>query len=275
MKLVYVLMALTFSLPTNKIGCEKQEPQLNLKNSNIFEGYSSSDLITELSIDPDTRITFMKTALMELTKNTKDASFSAIENDPLDRKSIATLILLIAKEDGMDPAYLLHLAKRESNLNAAASSPMSTAKGLFQFTENTWLCSVRTFGPAFGVTDSDKISLKRQGSCTVENQNVRDRLLSMRSNPKVSTQIAAAFSVQNYRILATTFGRTPNSTELYVLHLLGQRDGIRFLMAVRSTPLMPAFEITPVGAMANRKIFYTSDNRPKFVSEIYDELSLK
>src|SRR5215468_10895835 len=46
--------------------------------------------------------------------------------------------------------YLLATAKVESNLNPNLTMRSSTATGLFQFLEQTWLGVMQSAGPAFG-----------------------------------------------------------------------------------------------------------------------------
>ncbi len=192
--------------------------------------------------------------------------------------SVSTgVVALVAREgvqSGMDPRYLVRLAKRESDFDPFAASPSSTAFGLFQFTENTWLCSLKDFGPGIGVQGSTAIRRDRRGVCETSVPEERSRLLALRSDAILSTRIAAAFSRSNYRFLSLELGRRPSVTELYVLHFFGQDAGLRFLKAYSLRPSVSAFSLAPAAAAANVSIFFTEAGHPRSVSEVFDVLRL-
>src|SRR5579862_2906189 len=56
-----------------------------------------------------------------------------------------------SSKTGLDFDYLLHTAMRESSLNSQAKSKASSASGLFQFVEQTWLGLVKQFGDRYGL----------------------------------------------------------------------------------------------------------------------------
>src|SRR6185369_3529777 len=55
-----------------------------------------------------------------------------------------------ARMTGTDFRYLLATAQVESNLNPNAQAGTSSAKGLFQFTEQTWLATLKEQGTPLG-----------------------------------------------------------------------------------------------------------------------------
>ena len=55
-----------------------------------------------------------------------------------------------ARSTGTSFEYLLTTAQIESNLNPAAQAVSSTAKGLYQFIDQTWLATMKTTGAALG-----------------------------------------------------------------------------------------------------------------------------
>ena len=69
-----------------------------------------------------------------------------------------------SERSGADFDYLLRTATRESSLDPAAKAPTSTATGLFQFIEQTWLGTLKDAGPKFGLSGySSEISEVRPG----------------------------------------------------------------------------------------------------------------
>jgi len=55
-----------------------------------------------------------------------------------------------ARMTGADFQYLLATAQVESNLNPNAQAASSSARGLFQFVDQTWLATLKEQGPALG-----------------------------------------------------------------------------------------------------------------------------
>src|SRR5438445_3659868 len=56
-----------------------------------------------------------------------------------------------AKSTGISFEYLLTTAKIESNLNPSAQASTSSAKGLYQFIDQTWLGTMKQAGAAMGL----------------------------------------------------------------------------------------------------------------------------
>lgn len=245
----------------------------HVRDPEIFRAGFFSDLIDELSYDPDVRIVVANIGLQTLSGKGPSAPYP--QSNAL---AVSTrLVALVAREgvqSGMDPHYLVRLAKRESDFDPFATSPTSTAFGLFQFTENTWLCSLKDFGPGLGVQGSITIRRDRRGVCETSEPSERSRLLALRSDATLSTRIAAAFSLSNYRLLSMELGRRPSVTELYMLHFFGQDVGLRFLRTYSLRPAVSAFSVAPAAASANANIFFTETGQPRSVREVFDRLRL-
>src|SRR3954447_17026559 len=59
-------------------------------------------------------------------------------------------VVRAAQVTGVDPAYLMALADKESSLLPDNKARTSSAEGLFQFIESTWLEVLRRYGPKHG-----------------------------------------------------------------------------------------------------------------------------
>ncbi|WP_050808159.1 transglycosylase SLT domain-containing protein [Asticcacaulis biprosthecium] len=244
-----------------------------LRDPEVFHAGYFPDLLDELSYDPDVRIALGRAGLETLSRQRSVRGFTAEKN----LRSPGGLVALVAREGfeaGMDPRYLVRLAQRESNFDPFAGAQTSTAFGLFQFTENTWLCSLKEFGPALGVSGAEAIWRNRRGVCETSTRGERARLLALRSDASLSTKVAAAFSLKNYRVLSSEFGRRPSASELYMLHFFGQDAGLRFLEGYALRPYLPASLLVPDAAASNGRIFFTSGGRPRTVGEVFDRLRL-
>ncbi|MCV5246159.1 transglycosylase SLT domain-containing protein, partial [Escherichia coli] len=66
---------------------------------------------------------------------------------------IVETILRAAEVTGVDPSYMMALADKESSFLVDNRPSTSSAEGLFQFIERTWLEVVREFGPKHGLQE--------------------------------------------------------------------------------------------------------------------------
>src|SRR3989344_294035 len=55
-----------------------------------------------------------------------------------------------SRATGVDAEFLVRTARRESAMNPSARAPTSSAAGLFQFIEQTWLATVKAHGAKHG-----------------------------------------------------------------------------------------------------------------------------
>ena len=162
-----------------------------------------------------------------------------------------------ARESGVPIDYLGSLASRESSFNPTADAPTSSARGLFQFTEGTWLGTLRRHGARLGVPD-------------VEARIAADpaAVLALRDDPDLSARAVALFTQDNAEALRRVLGREPTQAELYSAHFLGERDARRLATAEDGAR---AADLFPDAARANRSIFY-AEGRPRSVAEVRAEL---
>ncbi|MFD0937240.1 transglycosylase SLT domain-containing protein, partial [Methylobacterium trifolii] len=127
-----------------------------------------------------------------------------------------------AQASGVGFDYLLATAKRESALDPAAKAGTSSATGLFQFIEQTWLGVMKTAGPKLGLASfADAITARTDGTFTVADPGLRQAILDLRRDPKIAATLAGALTQKNGEALAGTIGRDPTGGDLYAAHVLG------------------------------------------------------
>src|SRR3954466_1730892 len=63
---------------------------------------------------------------------------------------LAETVVRAAQATNVDPAYMMALADKESSLLPDNKARTSSAEGLFQFVETTWLEVLRRYGPKHG-----------------------------------------------------------------------------------------------------------------------------
>jgi hypothetical protein len=179
-----------------------------------------------------------------------------------------------AQATGISFEYLLTTAQIESNLNPAAKAPTSTAKGLFQFIDQTWLGTVKQYGASLGFGSyADAISRTPDGHYEVNDSNARSAILGLRSDPAASAALAGAFTRSNADQLAAAIGRQPNEGELYIAHFLGSDGAAKLITAATAQPEANAAAKFPAAAAANRSIFYDQSGAPRTVSAVYAKLT--
>ena len=142
-----------------------------------------------------------------------------------------------AKSSGVSFEYLLTTAHIESNLNPAAQASTSSAKGLYQFIEQTWLATMKSDGPANGYGRfADAISRSPDGRFDVNDPNMRAAVMRLRSDPAASAAMAGAFTRTNAEQLHGAIGRAPSEGELYIAHFLGPDGASKLIGAASSQP---------------------------------------
>ncbi|MFZ3035402.1 MAG: lytic transglycosylase domain-containing protein [Parvibaculum sp.] len=177
---------------------------------------------------------------------------------------------------GTDFSYLLKTAMRESSLNCNAKSNTSSACGLFQFTQQSWLGTMKQDGGDLGLGQyADQISQDSNGRYVVTDPAARQEILALRNDPKVSALMAGAYTSDSQSRLESKLGRSVSGGELYIAHFLGAGGASKLISNVQEAPNTPADELFPAAAAANRSIFYGRDGSPRSVAQVYDNLVAK
>jgi hypothetical protein len=187
---------------------------------------------------------------------------------------IAGAIRNAAHSTGTSFEYLLTTARIESNLNPAAQAPTSSAKGLYQFIEQTWLATMKQAGPALGYGQyANAISQGPDGHYQVADPRQYASIMQLRKDPTVSATMAGAFARDNAAQLAGAIGRQPTEGELYIAHFLGRDGASKLVSAAASRPQPAAADLFPQAAAANKSIFYDRLGRARNASEVYGILT--
>jgi len=186
---------------------------------------------------------------------------------------VVSAIKEAAEKTGAGFDYLLRTARRESSLQPAAQASTSSARGLYQFIDSTWLTMVRDEGRNLGLGKyAEQIGRDSSGRPTVADPAARQQILALRDDPAVSALMAGAFTNRNATEIRSATGRNPTEGELYMAHFLGSGGAVRLINANQSNPQATAARLFPDAADANRRIFF-DQGRPRTVAEVYQVLS--
>lgn len=193
---------------------------------------------------------------------------------PTGSNPVVSAIRQGAQATGTDFDYLLRTAKRESALDPSAKAPTSSATGLFQFIEQTWLGVIKSDGDKIGLADEAKaVTTKSDGTLTVADPEARQAILRLREQPEVASVMAGALTRQNREALTAATGRDPSAGELYMAHVLGARGAADLISTAQSDPARAAATDFPAAARANRSIFFDKTGRARGAGEVYGVLA--
>lgn len=174
---------------------------------------------------------------------------------------------------GVDAAFLRATAVRESSNNPYAIASASSARGLYQFINQTWLQSIAKWGSRHGLArEASLIRWDRRGRAYVADASAERAILMLRFDPQVSARMAAESAAENAEVLGREIGRRPSAGELYAAHLLGPGGAVRLIRAAYTRPDLPAALLLPSAAASNPRLFYRA-GRPRSVSELLLGLS--
>jgi hypothetical protein len=173
--------------------------------------------------------------------------------------------------------YLLATAQVESGLNPQAGASTSSARGLFQFIETTWLATIKQAGAALGLGRyADAITQTASGNYEVRDPSMRSEILKLRNDPNANALMAGAFTQGNASALSERLGRAPSEGELYIAHFLGVGGAARLIGLAGSHPNARAADYFPNAAQANPWIFYDrSTGAARSLAQVRDILTAR
>jgi len=177
------------------------------------------------------------------------------------RRGIVETILRAARDTSGDPVLLMAIADKESSLAVRAKASTSSAEGLFQFIESTWMRVVRDFGAAHGLAAEAGLVAEGPDGLDISDPQERARVLGLRRDPYLSAVMASEMLSRDATRIGSRIGRPLTHGEIYIAHFLGPDDAGAFMDKVANSPGTVAARILPRPARANRPIFFASGRR--------------
>jgi hypothetical protein len=173
-------------------------------------------------------------------------------NVPAAARAVLPALAEASRRTGVAFEALFSTARLESGFNPDARARTSSAMGLFQFIDSTWLNTVSRHGARHGLTPAS-----------------RDEALNLRRDPLAASLMAASHMADNARHLQAQLGRPADTVDLYLAHFLGAGGAVRFLERLSAAPDSAASELLPDAARANRSIFFAGGS-PRSLREVHD-----
>ncbi|MBB4632830.1 lytic transglycosylase domain-containing protein [Sphingosinicella soli] len=189
---------------------------------------------------------------------------------------VRTAIAEASRRTGVDFDYLYNQAKVESGLRPDAKAKTSSATGLYQFIDQSWLGALKRHGADHGLGwAANAIRTDARGRLSVADSGLRTAIMNLRNQPEASALMAAETARDNQSAIEGTTGRTANATDLYMGHFLGPRGASKFLGAMASNPDQRADQVMPAAAAANRAVFYAANGTPRSLADVYERFGAK
>ncbi|HXY59784.1 MAG TPA: transglycosylase SLT domain-containing protein [Methylocystis sp.] len=188
------------------------------------------------------------------------------------RASIVERVVSAAKTAGADPALMMSIADKESNFSPSVKASTSSASGLFQFIDTTWLRVVREFGERYGHAEEAK-AITGDDEKPAVSQKKRAEVLGLRNDPYLAAAMAAEMLKRDGQKIADMLGRPLSAGETYLLHFLGPDDATRFMSKLDSSPDASAAKLLPKPARANKPIFFARQNgklKERSIKEVHE-----
>jgi hypothetical protein len=187
---------------------------------------------------------------------------------------VAGAIRQAATSTGASFNYLLATAQIESNFNPAAQATTSSAKGLYQFIDQTWLGTMKAAGHALGLDHlASAISRGEDGRFEVQDTTAKQAIMNLRGDAKVSALMAGHYAQTNAAQLKDGLGRAPTEGELYIAHFLGADGAAKLIDAATNRPSTRGADLFPSASQANRPIFFDRSGNARTALGVYRELT--
>jgi len=188
------------------------------------------------------------------------------------RNVVEAAIQRASQATGVDFSFLMKTAGRESGMNPAAKSGASSAAGLFQFVEQTWLSTLKAHGAKHGYARYAELIQKGSDGRYHVDGEARRAVMDLRLDPHAASLMAGELTSDSAAYLKGRTGREPTAGELYAAHFLGPQGSAKLIEAAQRQPGASAASLFPDAAHANKAIFFTS-GRPATVGEVYANLT--
>lgn len=185
--------------------------------------------------------------------------------------SVQDAVAQASQRTGVDFSYLMEKAAVESSFRTDLKASSSSATGLYQFIDSTWLETLKAHGAQHGYgREAAAIQRGESGRLFVADPAQRSQIMELRKDPKASALMVAELTRDNAQYLQSHVGGQIGKTELYMAHFLGPAGASKFLNAYHANPGQVAKDLFPDAAASNPGVFLDRQSgRPTTLGQIY------
>ena len=191
-------------------------------------------------------------------------------------QGLAYVLNSAGDKSNVDFDYLLQTAIRESSLNPEAKAQTSSAVGLFQFLESTWLQVMKEQGPRLGYQEYCRrhFHRRRRRLCRFATRRCARKFWHCAKTRRSPPTWPPPSRSRTAPISRASSASMPSPGELYIAHFLGPQGAERLLRAGLDNPDQIAAKLFPRQAKANQALFY-SGGEARTIKELYRALVAK
>ena len=172
--------------------------------------------------------------------------------------------------------YLIVTAYMEAHFDANARSSTSSAAGMYQFIDSTWLQLMAEHGHDYGWAGyADEIACTSSGHCRYKGRDGLTKVMDLRYDSMTATFLSAEFARSNKGDMERALGRKVEDAELYLAHFLGAPGAVTLIQAKEAGSSKTAAALFPGAADANRSLFYRSRRHALSCGEFYDAMQAR
>jgi len=187
-----------------------------------------------------------------------------------DAQDLLTAIENTESKTGLCQSYLVDLAFKESSFGTNMVASTSSARGAYQFINDTWLRTLKEHGHEVGLGHYADLIDTSGKHAEVINDEFKQKILDLRFDHRVSAHMAARFTQDNQKCLERAFPeRDISNTDLYMAHFLGAGSAIKFIREVENNPDGVAAAKFTSAANANKWVFYNSNGNALSFDDVY------
>lgn len=196
-------------------------------------------------------------ALDDQSQKIADGKYDQVREDLDGGKALANLrkapadvqqgLTMAAEASGVAATWLAEIANAESGFNPAAKNPNSSATGLYQFTDATWISALRK---------SEKVLKERYGVTQDFSKFTKEQMLAMRADPVLQSVVMGEFTFNNITALEEKLGgQHIGLKDAYLAHVMGVDGAAKLIRAMEVNPNAPAEVLFAKEAKANPALF--------------------
>lgn len=132
-------------------------------------------------------------------------------------------VALAARVTAAPEGYLRALAGQEGLDDEDARNPRSSATGLMQFTEATWIAMLGQHGRRYGLPDrlANAIQPARGGGFRIVDRAARDEIMRLRNSGEWSAIMGGHLFHEEAEVMQRVRGRPVQVNEVYLGHFMG------------------------------------------------------
>ena len=188
-------------------------------------------------------------------------------------KPVHEAIQKASTKTGFKADILGAMAYMESRFDnhAHAHKHISSATGLFQFTNSSWLYSLMKHGDEIGLSSvSSNIYQTKTGRMALHRPKDEKYIMGLRKNSTISSILTAKVAQENQKMIEEIKGSQATPGDIYLTHVVGPNGMMKIHSALKTHPNISMASVLGEDVVRNNKNLFINENgHTKTVREAY------